>query len=458
MSGAITPGLPSPAVSLGGGDDLPGWIERDFDRRALVPRLGVLAILLVGALFDYGHGHRAGHWIVLVAYGAGTFVAALGTRSRSSVVTAWLPVAATCFDAAIAVYVIADHVPGRPDEVRLATDAVSLLPAFLFLLQTGLRLRPGLIALYAVLVGLGWTLSLALLMDPSVVAPGVGTSVIVREGLSVVTFLAAAGFVLYASIWMRRAAASTIRAREERVMLSRFLPAGVASEVVRTGGTAGVAQRHATLISVDLRGSSTLAREHSPAQVIEWLLDFRRLVHDAVTKHGGIVDKYVGDGVLALFLDGDGGTQASRALAAVQAIFDTLRSLNEERTRSGAPRLRVIAAIHCGDVLAGVFDDGRRAEFTVLGPSMNDLSRIERRAKEANLDFVVSADVLQGLSAATLDRMSARALAPPTHARALPALFAVASGGVAGPEMSPSSGGQRRHTTPVEARLVEEAP
>lgn len=423
-------------------DDLPGWIGRDFDRRALAPRLGILAILLVGALADYGHGHQAGHWIVLVAYGAATLAAALAARSRSRVVLAWLPFVATCVDAAIAIYVIADHVPKHPGEAVLATDPVSLLPAFLFLLQTGLRLRPRLTVLFVTLVGSGWLVSLAVLVDRALLASGSGTSVMVRGGLSLIAFLAAAGFVLYASLWMRRAADLTIRAREERVMLSRFLPTGVASEVVRAGGTAGIAQRHATLISVDLRGSSTLAREHSPAQVVEWLLDFRRLVHDAVTKHGGIVDKYVGDGVLALFLDGDASAQAARALAAAGEIFEMLRDLNEERTRGGAPRLRVIVAIHCGQVLAGVFDDGRRAEFTVLGPSMNDLSRIERRAKEANLDFVVSADVLQGLDATTLDRMSARALAPPTHARSLPALFVLPSQSLPGPETLPSARGR----------------
>ena len=414
-----------PQRSASSDDDLPGWIERDFDRRALGPRLAILAILFAGALADYGHGHRAGHWIVLGAYGAATLAVALGARTRSTLVGTWLPVLATTVDAAIAVYVIADHVPRHRGDALLSTDPVSLLPAFLFLLQTGIRLRPRLSALFAGLVGTGWVASLALLAEPSLLSPEAGMSVSVREGLSLVAFAAAAGFVLYASTWMRRAAASTMRAREERVMLSRFLPAGVASEVVRRGGTAGIAQRHATVISVDLRGSSALACEHPPAKVVEWLLDFRRLVHDAVAEHGGIVDKYIGDGVIALFLDGVEGEQAGRAVATAEAIFVALDILNERRRAAGQPALRVIAALHCGQVLAGVFDDGRRAEFTVLGSVMNDLSRIERRAKEANLDVVLSADVVRSLPPDMVERMSLRVLAPPTHARALPALYSL---------------------------------
>ena len=426
MIGSVPFRVPQRSASLD--DDLPGWIERDFDRRALGPRLAILTILFAGALADYGHGHRAGHWIVLGAYGAATLAVALGARTRSAVVGRWLPVVATTVDAAIAVYVIADHVPRR-GETLLATDAVSLLPAFLFLLQTGVRLRPRLTALFAGLVGTGWLASLTLLAQPSPLSPEAALSVSVREGLSLVAFAAAAGFVLYASVWMRRATASTMRAREERVILSRFLPAGVASEVVRTGGTAGIAQRHATVISVDLRGSSALAREHQPATVVEWLLDFRRMVHDAVAEHGGIVDKYIGDGVLALVLDGLEEEQAARAVSMAVAIFATLELLNGRRRDAGQPSLRVIVAIHCGQVLAGVFDDGRRAEFTVLGSVMNDLSRIERRAKEADLDVVLSADVVDRLPPYTISRMSLDVLAPSDHARALPILYSFATDG-----------------------------
>lgn len=408
-----------------GGEDLPAWIERDFDRRAVAPRLGVLLVLFLGALGDYGHEHRTGHWIVLVAYGVVTMLAAFGARSRSLVVGAWLPLAATVVDAAIAVYVIADHVPRFAGEARLATGAVSLLPAFLFLLQTGMRLRPGLIALFGGLVIAGWIASLAILSRPTILSSDAGTSFAFREGLSLVAFAAASGFVLYAATWIRSAAAATVRAGEERVLLSRFLPDGVATDVVRRGQTSAVTERHATLLDVDLRGSSALAREYPAPTVVDWLLEFRRLVHDVVTKHGGIVDKYVGDGVIALFLDGPEREQATRALATMDAIFNALERWNELREQSGDPGLRVIAVAHCGRVLAGVFDDGRRAEFTVLGPVMNDLSRIERRTKEEDKDVVVSADLLDRLDPEARKAVVAAALEPSEDAAMMPALFAL---------------------------------
>lgn len=409
------------------GEELPAWIEKDFDRRALLPRLGVLVILLAGALAEYGHGHREGHWFVLVGYGIATLAAAAGTRSRSEHVARLLPLAATCVDALIAIYVIADHLPHTAgSESRLATDAVSRLPAFLFLLQTGFRLRPGLVFAYSGLVTVGWAASV--LAETGLTRElQQHAAFLMRELVGVIAFVTASGFVLYASSWMRRAAVSTLRAWQERLILSRFLPSGVASRVVRADGTEAVAERHATLLSVDLRGSSSLARSHSAADLVKWLLSFRALVHDAVTANGGIIDKYIGDGVLALFLAGNGPQQAANAMAAVQAIFASLTELNGQREVKGVPKLRIIVAIHCGDVLAGVFDDGRRAEFTVLGPCMNDLSRIERRAKEADCDAVVSADVAAMLDASQREDMALRKLSPPTQAASLPELFNIVS-------------------------------
>jgi hypothetical protein len=116
-------------------NELPEQLELDFDRRALVPRLFVTLVLGAGALLEFGHGHRLAHWVVLAVYGATTVALALSTRFAGR--PAWLPVAATVADAGLTVYVITDHLPQDAHDAPHATDAVSLLPAFLLLLQTG---------------------------------------------------------------------------------------------------------------------------------------------------------------------------------------------------------------------------------------------------------------------------------------------------------------------------------
>jgi class 3 adenylate cyclase len=397
-----------PGAAEHGGQDLSRQLERDFDRRALFPRLIVLAVLLVGALLDRDPAHAASHWTVLAAYGGTTF--AIAAAARLPRAHLWLPWVGTVMDAAVAVYAFAAHLPRSADEAHRASDALSLFPALLFLLQTGLRLRPILVLVFAGVVIGGSLVSVAALLGaPSTLFAtnhGAATATGLVQGLA--AFLAATLFTLSAVSWMRRATEAAWREREDRILVSRFLPEGIAGRVVR-GGEA--AERHACLLSVDIRGSSSIGRDYAAAQTVAWLLTFRRIVHEAVSWRRGMVDKYIGDGVLALFLAGTPGAQAEDALAAARAVAVHLDAWNIERHRTGDPPLRTIMSLHGGTVLAGVFDDGHRAEFTVLGAPMNALSRIERRAKDAGVDVVASLSFIELLGPALRTELRVRPLA-----------------------------------------------
>ena len=151
-------------------------------------------------------------------------------------------------------------------------------------------------------------------------------------------------------------------------------------------------------------------------------MEFRRQVHDAVSRHGGIVDKYLGNGVLAVFLD---GTPEQQATQAIDAALDVLNRLGSDHAPE---KLRVTATLHRGLVLAGVFDDGRRAEFTVLGPAMNALSRMERRSKDADLDLVASKRFLRLLPTGRTSRLDMRPVSRRADSNELPDIFAVRVG------------------------------
>ncbi len=134
-------------------------------------------------------------------------------------------------------------------------------------------------------------------------------------------------------------------------------------------------------------------------------------MHEAVSSQRGIIDKYLGDGVLALFLEGSAEDQAVCALAAVTMLFRRISPWNDRGARLGRPTIRIIATLHRGSVLAGVFDDGNRAEFTVLGPAVNALSRMERRAKEANIDMLASKRFIRLLAPSALNSITTCPLA-----------------------------------------------
>lgn len=362
------------------------------DPRSLLPRLLVFGLLVAAAALETGPAHEPAHWLVLAVYGAGSLALAAWRGGRSREV-AW---AALGLDAALATYVLAENASLRSDDLSRVPDMLGQLPALLLLLQTALTLSIARTLAFSGLVAAGWA---AIVVHAAWAA--LPAAVVQQKLFGLVAFLAACLFVVHGVRRLRLALASATRSELERAALARFVPAGKHVDLVRRGARSGIQARSATLMTVDIRGFSELTRRHGAPRVVEWLLDFRALVHAEVAAAGGIVDKYAGDGVLALFLDGSAERQAEAALRCALATRTAVAARNADAP-ADTPALRVTAALHSGEVLAGVFDDGLRAEFSVLGPAMNAMSRIERRAKGDGLDLVCSKRVAGLVDAAAL--------------------------------------------------------
>ena len=350
-----------------------------LDRSLLAPRALVFLLLAAVGIGEPDPGHV--HWMALAGYAAAT--ACLALRRRGRPLSRRLGWTSTILDAALALFLIGEHGAALRSGAASTPggDVVSQLPAFLFLLQSGLTLDLRRTVALAGLVATGW---LALLAADAGHATALGYQV-----YGLLAFAVAALFVVDGVQRLRASVDEAVRAEAERSRLARFLPAEAA-------GRAGpedaeeVRQRHAAMLAVDVRGFSALTRARGAAAVVPWLLEARAIVHRAVTRQGGFVDKYLGDGVLAHFMDGPADAQARAALDAALDLRRRFSDWNRDRIRDGLPPMRVSTALHAGEVLAGVFDDGLRSEFTVLGPAMNALSRIERRAKDDGLDLIAS--------------------------------------------------------------------
>lgn len=340
----------------------------------LFPRLIVFAVLVASSTLDDGSRHAHSHWLLIVGYAVGTALAAF----RRTDLGEWL---VTLLDAALVGYVLGEHLLiAGPDAT--ATDAVTQMPALLLLLANALTLSVERTATFAFLVVASWTGAIAI----GHLTGQVATSIVGHQVLGLAAFLAASAFVLNGVVRLRRAVAAAIESERKRSFLSRFVPPGASD----AEGWSGLRARHACLLAVDIRGFSELTRTHPSPDVLDWLLEVRATVNACVSDEGGVVDKYVGDGVLAQFFEGDPRQQARAALASVRRIRSLLSDLNRSRIADHLPPIRLVVALHAGTVLAGVLDDGLRAELTVLGPAMNALSRIERRAKDDHIDVLAS--------------------------------------------------------------------
>ena len=230
-------------------------------------------------------------------------------------------------------------------------------------------------------------------------AVGLATSV------STVVSLALMGLVALAALSEAR----------KRGRLARFLPAEISTrladgdEGLRAGRTGP-----ATVAFIDIRGSTTLAETLPAAAVTVLLTGFRTAVSEAAARHGGMVDKFIGDGALVVFgaLDGDAGAPA----AALAFAEDLLARLAAEAGHGTAIRAGI--GIHHGDVFSGIVGTTDRQEFTVLGDTVNVASRIEAATKRFATDLLVSEAVL---AAAGADRAAWQAVsAEPLRGRREP--------------------------------------
>jgi adenylate cyclase len=392
--------------------------------RLLGLRIVIVLVLLMAAQAYDGSLHALSHWFILALYGLGTVWFGLGERGGGPAAAAY-SWAGTGLNAGLAVYVLIEHMLAGGG-AGLGADTVSRLPAFLLLLQTGLSMRVAQTLVFCGLVIACWSATFGIGVLHPELFPNADTFPTAQlTGLA--TFTAAGLLVVDGVIRLRGAVVRARRMEHERTLLARFVPDAVALDLSAEDGDSalGIHRRHACLMMLDIRGFSRLSGEHPPEAMVAALLAVRAAAQAAVAEAGGIVDKYIGDAVLVQFVMGTPDAQARAALVCALSLRRRIAALNAARAAEGLFTLRVVVALHAGDLLVGVFDDGVRAEYTVLGPAMNALSRIEVQAKAAEIELAASGDFLALLGDALPDGIRAA----PVPRAVLPeglTLFAVA--------------------------------
>jgi adenylate cyclase len=169
-------------------------------------------------------------------------------------------------------------------------------------------------------------------------------------------------------------------------------------------------EREIVVLFCDIRGFTAFAEHRLPFDVVFILNRYFDLVGRAVSEHGGLVDKFVGDGAMALFgLSTSGATAAAQGLAAAERIIADLRGLNEILGRELVEPLRIAIALHQGPAIVGEIGYGPTAGLTAVGDTINVASRLEAAAKAADAELVVSDEVMRR-SAASLDGFDLKVL------------------------------------------------
>ena len=148
-------------------------------------------------------------------------------------------------------------------------------------------------------------------------------------------------------------------------------------------------QTEMTVLFVDIRSFTTISEHMTPKENFDFLNDYLGRIGPLIRKNNGFIDKYLGDGLMALFPEGAGD-----ALQAALEIQKAINVFNEELTQWGRPAIRVGAGIHMGRLMLGTVGEQERMDGTVISDAVNLASRIEGLTKSYGSSIVISEESL----------------------------------------------------------------
>lgn len=274
--------------------------------------------------------------------------------------------------------------------------APTMLYVFIFIALRALRFEPRFVIAAGFFAALGWfgLVLYVISIDPSdnmitrdYVAYMTSNTVLLGAEFDKIVSIVVVTLILGAALirgrrLLVRAVAESAAAQE----LSRFFAPEIAKRIRGSDRqiAAGSGEaREAAIVNFDMRGFTRFAETHAPDSVMGLLGAYQRLIVPIIQKHGGSIDKFLGDGIMATF----GAAKASDTFAAdaVRAVEESIaaaRDWQAQNEREGRPAPRVNGAIATGRIVFGAIGDETRLEYTVIGDAVNLSAKLEQFNKQ----------------------------------------------------------------------------
>lgn len=191
----------------------------------------------------------------------------------------------------------------------------------------------------------------------------------------------------------------------------------------RAHATQGYEAQLAVLF-LDMRGFTARTTGQLPYDVVFLLNRFFDAIVPAIARAGGRVDKYMGDGLMAVFDARDAARSAQAGLAAVDAMLEALAAFNATLAQEGSPPVQIGIGLHLGHVVIGEIGAEGSAPRTLIGEAVNTASRLESLTKDMGAVALISTDVLHAAGRRalpdTVQQVTLRGLAMPVDALPIP--------------------------------------
>ncbi len=177
-----------------------------------------------------------------------------------------------------------------------------------------------------------------------------------------------------------------------------YLGRDASEQVLRGRMSRGTTEKiNAVLWYSDLRGSTAIAESIAPDEIIPFLNDYAEAAIEPIHEAGGEVLKLIGDGVLAMFTGEDMTAARRAALQAEYRFRKNTMAVNARRTQEGRPTTGAYVGLHVGEVFYGNIGSDERLDFTVVGPAVNEVSRIASMCRSVDRKFLASSEFRAGL-------------------------------------------------------------
>lgn len=221
---------------------------------------------------------------------------------------------------------------------------------------------------------------------------------------SISSFASEAGVIIHNAMLFKQVATME---REIRSVFSKFVPQEIIDDLIarkaRTSMLAGE-KRELTIVFSDIRSFTALSETNPPEIVVSFLNRYLETMCEIIAAHGGMVDKFIGDAILAVFgAPKSWPDNAMRAVETALAMSKALESFDTESIRLPPCGLDIGIGIHLGDAIVGTIGSSSKFDYTVIGDTVNLASRLEGLSKQYRTRILVSGRVVQKIEAERIE-------------------------------------------------------